>query len=683
MNLLFLISSLHRGGAETHLVSLASSLAKQGHSITVISSGGELAELLISQNVLHKKLPLHSKHPFSLLWSYFSLQRMLQANDYDLIHAHARIPAFLISRLAKKKRIPLITTVHARFRTPPLLRRFSRWGNYSIAVSEDLRQYLCENYALCSQRIEMIPNGIDTEHFHPTSRRTQNSCKRLVYLSRLDKDCAKVAFLLCRIAPALRSHNPDLEIVIGGGGTAFSEIRTLAQKINQNYEKPLILLSGYLSDPRELYVSADAVIGVSRVALEAAACEVPVILAGNEGFLGILSPELFANAANTNFCCRDTQEATASLLWRAISELFSMPTEKREEMISRVADRIRTNCSIDAMTQETLRVYRHVCQEFFPSSKGSLLFCGYYGYGNLGDHALLRAAIERARTEHPDLSLCAMTAHGPWDEPLFGIRCIKRWHLISLLRHIRSADLFVFGGGTLLQDRTSLRSLCYYVFLLRYAARHHVPTELWANGISHPRSKIAKHWIQNALGSCQKIGLRDRTSLSLCKELASKNENSLIFFEEDLALSTPSAKDSRIQFLLAHFRLIETDGKILRFAILFPRGRESAGQIHIFSWWIGRLRSQRIFPLFLPLFPKEDEPLCSRLAKKFGGRVLRGLSEQDLVGLLRYAQTVASMRLHGLIFAKSAKVPFVGFGEDPKIEAFCQEHGGRYWTEDL
>jgi hypothetical protein len=177
--------------------------------------------------------------------------------------------------------------------------------------------------------------------------------------------------------------------------------------------------------------------------------------------------------------------------------------------------------------------------------------------------------------------------------------------------------------------------------------------------------------------------MRDQTSLSLCQELCSKNENSFLVYEEDLALSTSSAKESRIQFLLAHYRLIEKDGKILRFAVLAPRGRESAGQIHIFSWWIGRLRSQGILPLFLPLFPKEDEPLCFRLAKKFGGRVARGLSEQDLVGLLHYAQMMASMRLHGLIFAKSANIPFIGFGEDPKIEAFCQEHGGRYWTEDI
>ena len=646
-----------------------------------LSSQGE--GKLHENSIRHQRLPLHSRNPRNLLVSYFAIKKLLRTESFDLIHAHARIPAVLISHIAKKQGIPLVTTVHAQFRTTPLLRRFSRWGDFSIAVSEDLRQYLCEQYALSSARIEVIPNGIDASHFVPTNETHAFKPRRIVFVSRLDKDCSKVAFLLCQIAPVLRKKFPNLEIVLGGGGDCLPELRRLAERINQAYETPLLLLPGHLSDPRELYLSAECVVGVSRVAMEAALCELPVLLAGNEGFLGLLTPETLRRALLSNFCCRGAPSVSESLLLHSLLEILNFSLQERDKLTEETAQALRSQVSIQAVVQKTLCVYRQLCREFSDPKSKSLLFCGYYGYGNLGDHALLRAAIARARAEHPDTSLCAMTAHGKRDEPKFGIRCIKRWHLIALLKHIRKADLFVFGGGTLLQDRTSLRSLLYYAFLLRYAARHGVRCELWANGISEPRSRLAKALIRKALCSCRSIGLRDTVSLTLARELCADKPMHSIVFEKDLALSTQSADEDRIRFLLDRFGLLNEDGSIQSFAVAIPRGREDAGQIRIFCWWLARLRAKGIRLVFVPMFPKEDRALCRRLAKELGGGIALGCSEQDLVGLMHFTEVVASMRLHGLVFAAVAKSSFVGFGADPKIKSFCKENGGHEWTELL
>ena len=79
MNLLFLISSLDRGGAETHLVSLATDLAKRGHSVRVLSYGGALTEPLALSGVVHQTLPLHSRSPFALLYSYRAIKKLLSS----------------------------------------------------------------------------------------------------------------------------------------------------------------------------------------------------------------------------------------------------------------------------------------------------------------------------------------------------------------------------------------------------------------------------------------------------------------------------------------------------------------------------------------------------------------------------------------------------------------------------
>jgi len=680
MKLLLLLSSLDRGGAETHLITLAASLARRGHSVTVVSSGGALVEELRREEIDHRALPLDSRAPWKLLRSYVSLKQLLRREDYDLVHAHSRIPAFLVSSSARRKNIPLVTTVHARFRVNRLFRRYSRWGDRSIAVSEDLKQYLCENYACSAERIEVIPNGIDSVRFSPDPNTAPVSVHRLLYVSRLDEDCSAVAFLLCRLAPLLKKNFPDLQIVLAGGGSALPHLCALAEKINRQATSPVLFLPGHLSDVRDEYRRSHTVIGVSRVAIEAMACGVPVILAGNEGFGGLVSPKTLRSASASNFCCRGAQQVTEELLLDAILSSFSMGQTERKDLTESLSRSIRAFCDIEKVVEKTLTVYKKILAER-RTYGGEIVLCGYYGHGNTGDHALLRAAANRVRREMPNASFCALTAHGAKDEPLFGIRCLRRSRPFLVLRSIRHAKKLVFGGGTLLQDRTSLRSLCYYVFLLRYAQRHGVSTELWANGLAEPRSQFAQRLMSRALRSCDRIGLRDQCSLTLAEELCPEKEN--VFFESDLAETTMSSKPDRISFLQRRHHLLTANGEVRPYAVITPRGREKRGQVRIFSWWLGRLRTKDLFPVFVPLFPKEDEFLCQNLAKEFGGCVAHGLSESDLVGLMNQSRCVASMRLHGLIFARSSGVPFVGFGEDPKIETYCREHGGHYWTETL
>lgn len=680
MKILLLLSSLDRGGAETHLLSLATSLTRGGHSITVISSGGSLVESLRREGIDHQILPLHSHSPLAWIRSYYSLKRMLRRTRYDIIHAHSRIPALLVCRLARKNQISFLTTVHAFFRVNRWFRRYSRWGEYSIAVSEDLKQYLCENYDCSSERIAVIPNGIDTTHFSPDPNAPSFVSHRLLYVSRLDEDCAEVAFLLCRLAPKLKERFPDLQIVFVGGGSALDSLQQLAKNINAAEQPPLLLFRGYLSDVRDEYRRAQAVLGVSRVALEAMACGVPVILAGNEGFGGLLRPPAFECASSTNFCCRGQKKVTEALLYEAILASFSMSREDRTSLTAQLIQSVRRFCDIQSVTEQTISVYEKLLNER-RTRGGAVVLCGYYGYGNTGDHALLRAAAQRVCVKFPNVSFCAFTAHGQKDEPLFGIRCLRRTRPLLVLKTIRSSKTLVFGGGTLLQDRTSLRSLCYYVFLLRYAQRHGISTELWANGLALPRTPLARHLLSRALLPCTHIGLRDQVSLSFAQELCGKTER--IVLESDLAERVSAASDARISFLQRHYRLWKEDGTLRPYAIVAPRGREKRGQIRILSWWLGRLRNQGILPIFVPLFPKEDEFLCQKLAYEFGGRIARGLSEGDLVGLMKQCSCVGSMRLHALVFARRAKTSFVGFGEDPKIEIYCCEHGGYYWTDTL
>ena len=67
MNVLMLIATLDSGGAETHVIDLASALVRHGHSVTVVSEGGRLVKTLGKNGISHITLPLGKKNALSLI----------------------------------------------------------------------------------------------------------------------------------------------------------------------------------------------------------------------------------------------------------------------------------------------------------------------------------------------------------------------------------------------------------------------------------------------------------------------------------------------------------------------------------------------------------------------------------------------------------------------------------------
>ncbi|MGM9631562.1 MAG: polysaccharide pyruvyl transferase family protein [Eubacteriales bacterium] len=131
--------------------------------------------------------------------------------------------------------------------------------------------------------------------------------RKIVFVSRLDGDCALGARTLCRIAPRLNEKYPDIEIIIVGGGDAHSEIFAAAREISTKINRELIKAVGKATNPAIFYENHDEntlFVGVSRAALEAMAHGVPAILLGDEGYLGLFDESKLAVARATNFTAR-------------------------------------------------------------------------------------------------------------------------------------------------------------------------------------------------------------------------------------------------------------------------------------------------------------------------------------------------------------------------------------------
>ncbi len=664
MKILMLIASLEQGGAETHVCSLAAALAKRGNSVCVASSGGQLAHGLVEHGVRHVRLPLHSKSPLSVFLSIKGVRRLIRDESPDIIHIHSRISG-LICRIALGRRQQcVVSTVHSHFKSGFWQRRLSFWGNASIAVSEDLRDYLSRSYRICADNIDIIPNGIDTQKFSPATFPKNARPPRIVFVSRMDSDCCLCALLLCRIAPRLAQNFSSLTIELVGGGSAYNKVLRRAEAANSQIGYHCIHLSGHIPDVESALRRADVFLGVSRAALEAMSCAVPTVLAGNEGYIGILDSAVLKRAAATNFCCRGSDMPTAEALLSDLCALLEMSSEQRQVLGEHLRKYVIREHSIDKLASDTENFYRRALLAHDGASDVDTVLCGYYGAKNLGDDALLAEALRRCREE--DRVACVICQRRRNTRRDFGVRCISRTNLFGISKLLRRGRRLILGGGSILQNTTSNRSLFYYSHLILSAKRKGARVELWANGLGPLKGQRARAIAARALCACDRVGLRDASSVALAKELG-VDEDKLVL-EDDLAATIAPSDDGRLRYLKKKLGIGER-----AYALIAVNHNSKRSRISAIRRVTEKICKDRgTIPVFVAMQRGGDASLSRRLAKRSGGIACEGLTARELRGLLRDAAFAMGDRYHLLYLSMLENIPIFPFGDDPKILSLAQ-----------
>ncbi len=363
MRILLVTMGMDIGGAETHILELAKELKRRKNEVFVISNGGKYVEELEQSGIEHIWAPLHNKKINNMTKSYKILEKVIKEKKIDLVHSHTRISSFICGKLQKKIKFPFVTSAHWTFKVTPLLKLMTNWGENVVAVSEDIKEYLINNYGVDEENIFVTVNGIDTEKFSKDIEYSDiakefefvKDSNRIIYISRLDESRALVAKQLVNIAEKLNSQIENLEIVIVGGGDSYDEISKKVSEINERVGRKLIILTGARTDINKFATAGKIFIGVSRAALEAMACEQPVIVAGNEGYLGIFEESKLDKGIETNFCCRGLEMSSEALLEKDIVELMSKEDKEKYGKYNREV--VKKYYSVEKMTDDCEKAY--------------------------------------------------------------------------------------------------------------------------------------------------------------------------------------------------------------------------------------------------------------------------------------------------------------------------------------
>lgn len=673
MKILILTDQLDIGGAETHIAQLALSLFRAGNDVIVASAGGATADWLEKQGILHCRMPLGTHSPLKILLFRRRIRKLIKQEQIDVAHAHARVAALLI-RGVRRLGCAEIVTVHAKFRAKLLHRLLSHWGEHSIAVSEDLRNYLHNVYGVPTQRITVIPNGIDLSRFFPKEK-SHPDALHILFASRLDADCSLGAELLCEIAPLLAKQFPNVHITIAGGGKKAPEIAQRAAKINQPLGFLCVSVCGTVQDMPSLLQEQDIFIGVSRAALEAAACGCSVILCGNEGYGGILTKENFFEASLSNFCARGAQMPDAEFLLRDILSLAVAPALRKQAALE-CRKLLESYYNAASVCRQTLNVYQ---KSLHIPRCATVVIGGYFGCGNLGDDAILQAFVEYTRANYPDMRIFALTKKPMRDSQRFGIKCYNRKNPFAIAIAFLRADAFLCGGGSLLQNLTGKLSLYYYLCMLRLAKLCGAMPILYAAGIGPLHGKNAQRATRKTLLQCAYIGLRDEESLRF---LQTQNiDRAKLHLGADAALLLPPPPVFRTYALLKRIDVAQNCRYV---CVSLKSGRQT---IHSCRTIVTALRvfcrEENLIPVFLPL-DESDISINASAAHRLGGKLFIADEPTDITALLRNASFLISMRLHGMILATTVSLPTVGIStaDDRKIPSFARLAAQEYLTPD-
>jgi len=290
-----------------------------------------------------------------------------------------------------------------------------------------------------------------------------------------------------------------------------------------------------------------------------------------------------------------------------------------------------------------------------------ILFSGYYGLGNAGDEAVLAASVALFRTRRPEIKLTALSATPEATHAAYSIEAAPRMRPATLAA-IRRCNLFLSGGGSLLQDRTSLKSLWYYLFLLDYARRAGKQTMVFAQGIGPLIRPNARRLTARVLSRVSSITVRDAESADLLRDIGVPSKSGP---EIEVTADPVFALEPKVTEKVSAAAL---NRPVIGVSLRPWEGAERLiGPLaEALSAFEGRAALQA-----WPLQRSHDLPICEALAARLPAvSVMREeLSPAEWMALAGWTDVVVGMRLHSLIFAAARAVPAVGISYDPKVDA--------------
>jgi polysaccharide pyruvyl transferase CsaB len=685
MKVIHLISGGDSGGAKTHVLSLLAHLNQTITAQLVCFRDGPFADearaLGIPTEIMGGNDIFRTRH---------RLAQFIQQGGYQIIHCHGARANMIGSLLRGPTGLPVVTTVHSDYRLDYMGRPLSRltFGNinaralrkldFRIGVSDAMVDLLISR-GFPPDRFFTIYNGIDFTPAPPQG-------DRLEYLRSLGLDAdaeSVVVGIAARINPVkdmstlIRGFAAGygqcrrLRLVIAGDGEERGRLEALAQELGVSDK---VCFAGWISGGMDRFYSALDVNVLTSLSetfpyalTEGARFHLATVATAVGGI-----PALIDTDVNGYLFAPGDYQALGDDL-AALARDDALRRDMGEKLFRKASEQFSIQRTVDTQ----LEIYRQILRRFHRPARArdGAVICGAYGRGNAGDDAILEAILQEMRSIDPDMPLTVLTKNPKETRLTYRVRAVGRMNIPVWRRAMRHAALYINGGGSLIQDVTSRRSLWFYLHNIASAKHLGCAVQMYGCGIGPVRRENHRRLAARTLNACvDVITLREPDSLAELRAMGVTRPQ--ILLTADPALTLARAGEDRTDSVLLRAG-IPPRGRYLCFALRRWPGFEAKaavfGQAAEYAY-----RTYGLTPVFLAV-EKHQDPLAARQAAADLSIPHYFLddagSASTIIGVLARMEAVVSMRLHALIFAAGQGIPLVGAVYDPKVSAFLRYIG--------
>lgn len=684
MRILHLVSGNDIGGAKTHLLTLIAELNKTIYAKLLCLSTGPTYRDAIKNHLPALSLDQRKRSDLSVV---DKIVKLLRDERIDILHCHGARANFVASFIKRKTKIITVSTIHSNikrdFEHSAYKKLFYTFINsrslkgfdYYFTVSQAFKEEF-EEAGFDASKMRVIYNGISTEStMFLEKKKNYEALDVKVVRDKIDGKIVigsatrmhpvKGIEVILKAAEILKSKSYDFIVKLAGTGPFIEKYREKINKMNLNKH---VVIMGHVDDMPIFYNSLDVNVLSSYseswpyAIMEGGLFSLPTVASRVGGV-----PEMIRDGIDGILFDSGDYKALANAL-----EKFIKDYKLRNKFGKNLHDRIIENFTAKNMAKDHISLYNEILWQ----NPKNIAICGYYGFQNSGDDAILSSILLATEEIRRPVKMTILSNKPEKTSSEYGYDSINRFSFKEVNKLFSNIDVLLLGGGSLLQDRTSNRSLYYYLGIMRFAKFKKLRVMLYANGIGPIKSKFNRHLSKKTLNKIDLITIREEFSERLIREIGVKTPvvevtaDPVFNLFKKKNLSSESKILSRIpelhegsQIVGVMFRKWEHEEKFTE-----KMAKICDAIIEFYNFKI----------VFLPMKHPSDISVAEKISLKMkhSSIVLKDkYSPEDIITFISKMKIVLGMRLHSIIYSSLASVPFIAFKYDPKLAYYAQKLG--------